>query len=55
MLATLQAPTGIYLTVSEGRERVSFPVRSLSPDHIEQTLEMAQKRLIREALESDQD
>jgi len=53
MQAVLQAPSRIYLTVSEGRERISYPLENLSQDHIAQTLEKAEKRLILQSLEND--
>jgi len=55
MEAILQAQGYHRITVKSGREAHSLQLSSIHPQAIEQAIEHAKKRLIREALEQDQD
>jgi len=53
MQASLQVQGSGILTVFQGREFASVPVTHITPSAIEKARELAEKRLILEALQTD--
>jgi len=55
MYTVLEANVTGVLTVQDGRERLTVPLYGTTMDMVTKAAQSAERRLIREALESDQD